>query len=169
MRPVLVIGFGNSLRRDDGVGAEVAARVERWKRPGVRALACQQLTPELAEQISSARLVVFVDAEQGRAFGAVRARQISASNSGDLQPHGSDPRALLALTRALFGTCPPAWLITIPVLDFGFGEQLSAGAGRGVAAALRLIEKQLVQGQLQEGKAGAWGWRPRRKRTAGRP
>ncbi len=154
MRPVLVIGFGNSLRRDDGVGAEVAARVERWKQPGVRALACQQLTPELAEAISSAGLVVFVDAQQAGASGAVRARRLSASSSGDLQPHRSDLRALLALTRALFGTCPPAWLITIPVLDFGFGEQLSVSAERGVAAALRLIQKQLG---LPRGRASSRG------------
>ena len=56
---ILVIGYGNELRRDDGLGPRVAASLAG---PGVRALAVRQLTPELAEEVATARLVVFVDA-----------------------------------------------------------------------------------------------------------
>ena len=50
----LVIGYGNELRGDDAVGPLVARTAESWQRPGLRALAVQQLTPELAEDIAGA-------------------------------------------------------------------------------------------------------------------
>jgi hypothetical protein len=46
---LLVIGYGNSLRRDDGVGPRVAEAVEALQLPGVRTLTCQLLTPEFAD------------------------------------------------------------------------------------------------------------------------
>ena len=33
---ILVIGHGNTLRRDDAVGCLIAEEVERWQCPGVR-------------------------------------------------------------------------------------------------------------------------------------
>ena len=62
MTGLLVIGYGNTLRGDDGVGPKVAEAVEALQLPGVRTLVCQQLSPEHAEPISRARVVVFVDA-----------------------------------------------------------------------------------------------------------
>src|SRR5687767_15002380 len=59
---LLVIGYGNTLRRDDGVGPRVAETVGALRLPGVRTLVCQQLSPEHAEPISQADAVVFVDA-----------------------------------------------------------------------------------------------------------
>ena len=59
---LLVIGYGNTLRRDDGVGPHVAEAIAALALPGVEALVCPLLTPELAEAIARARRVVFVDA-----------------------------------------------------------------------------------------------------------
>jgi hydrogenase maturation protease len=49
MNQVLVLGYGNTLRRDDAVGPLAAEAVAGWGRPGVLALALPQLLPELAE------------------------------------------------------------------------------------------------------------------------
>ena len=57
-RDFLVIGYGNTLRGDDGVGPRVAEAVGKLNLPGVRTLICQQLSPEHAELISQARAVV---------------------------------------------------------------------------------------------------------------
>src|ERR1035441_6445297 len=59
---LLVIGYGNTLRGDDGVGPRVAEAIEKLNLPGVRTLVCQQLSPEYADPVSRARTVVFVDA-----------------------------------------------------------------------------------------------------------
>jgi hydrogenase maturation protease len=54
MGEVLVIGYGNTLRRDDAVGPLSAEEVSRWGRPGVVPLDLAQLLPELAERLSRA-------------------------------------------------------------------------------------------------------------------
>ncbi len=57
----LVIGLGNSLRGDDGVGCWLAQRAERWL-PAERVRAVRQLTPELADDLAAAGRVLFIDA-----------------------------------------------------------------------------------------------------------
>ena len=59
---VLVIGYGNTLRGDDGVGPRVVEAIGTLGLPGVRTLICPLLTPELADPISRAEKVIFVDA-----------------------------------------------------------------------------------------------------------
>lgn len=134
----LVIGYGNTLRSDDGVGAKVAAAVAELALPGVVALVRHQLTPELAETISEARMVVFVDAATDAAK-EVQVRRLEPAEGAQLMAHAADPRTLLALAKQLFGRCPPAWWLTIPVENLGFGEELSSLARRGYETALEKI------------------------------
>ena len=134
----LVIGYGNTLRSDDGVGARVAAAVDALALPGVVALVRHQLTPELAETISEARAVVFVDAAVDAAT-EVQVRQLEPAEGAQLMAHAADPRTLLAFAKQLFGRCPPAWWLTIPVENLEFGEELSPLARRGYETALAKI------------------------------
>jgi len=134
----LVIGYGNTLRSDDGVGAKVAAAVAELALPGVVSLVRHQLTPELAETISEARTVVFVDAAVDAAI-EVQVRQLEPAEGAQLMAHAADPRTLLALAGQLFGRCPPAWWLTIPVENLEFGEELSPLARRGYETALERI------------------------------
>lgn len=72
--PILVLGYGNTLRSDDGVGYRVAAAVHRWHVPDVEGYTCHQLTPDLAAEIAPRQRVIFVDA-----------RVVSAEDSGEIQ------------------------------------------------------------------------------------
>jgi hydrogenase maturation protease len=137
-REVLVIGCGNELRGDDGVGLQVAAAVEQLSLPAVRVIACHQLTPELAEAISQARLTVFVDAAVDGGSGP-ELRELKPAAGGALLAHVADPGALLALARDVFGRCPAAWWLTIPIADTGFGKPLSPLAERGLRFAVDRI------------------------------
>ena len=134
----LVIGYGNTLRSDDGVGAKVAAAVAELALPGVTVLVRHQLTPELAETISEARAVIFVDAAAD-ASTEVQVRRLEPAGGAQLMAHAADPRTLLALAKQLFGRCPPAWWLTIPVENLEFGEELSPLARRGFETALEKI------------------------------
>ncbi len=136
----LVVGYGNTLRSDDGVGAKVAAAVAELALPGVVALVRHQLTPELAEPVSEAHAVVFVDAAVDAAT-EVRVRQLEPAYGAQLMAHAADPRTLLALAKQLFGRCPPAWWLTIPVENLEFGEELSPLARRGYEIALEKIRE----------------------------
>ncbi|HEV2436267.1 MAG TPA: hydrogenase maturation protease [Verrucomicrobiae bacterium] len=135
---LLVIGYGNPLRCDDGVGPRVAEAVEALQLPGVHTLICQQLSPEHAEPIARARTVIFVDAAMD-APKEVQLRQLEPNKSSQLMAHAADPRTMLALARDVFGHCPEAWWLTIPAVKLGFGEELSPVARQGYAAALEQI------------------------------
>lgn len=142
---LLVIGYGNTLRCDDGVGPKAAAAIEDLRLPGVLTMTCPQLTPEIADPLSRAGAAVFIDADAEHP-GEVRMRRLDPSDSSQILAHDADPRILLALARDAFGRAPEAWLLTVPAEEFGFGETLSAAAGRGLrraVQAVRALHRQL--------------------------
>ena len=141
---LLVIGYGNTLRRDDGVGPRVAEAVAALNLPGVSTLACHQLTPELADPISRAQTVVFVDAA-AHAVATPKLARLTPASAVQLMAHASSPEHLLALARELFGRVPAGWMLALPAEDFAFGEELSASAQAGLAQAVEEICR-LAQG-----------------------
>src|ERR1035441_7458473 len=110
---LLVIGYGNTLRRDDGVGPRVADAIAALALPGVHALACPLLTPELADPVSRARVAIFVDAAVDAPRGGGR-RKAGPADTSQIMAHAASPATLLALARDVFGHAPEAWLLTIP-------------------------------------------------------
>jgi len=125
MKPPVVIGIGNSLRSDDGVGCRAARILEASVQPETAQVAeCQQLMPELAASIEGAPLVVFLDAAVNDPPGRVRSRRLQPENPGAWS-HILSPAQLLALARQINGTAPPAFLVTGGVQTIGFGDRLS--------------------------------------------
>jgi len=137
---LLVIGYGNSLRRDDGVGPRVAEAIEELHLPGVRTLVCQLLSPEYADPIARARRVIFVDAAVDKTDG-VHFRKLEPGETSQLMAHAADPRTMLALARDVFGHAPEAWWLTIPAIYLGFGADYSPEAEAGFQTAVAEIKK----------------------------
>jgi hydrogenase maturation protease len=137
---LLIIGYGNTLRSDDGVGPRVAEAGAALNLPGVGVLTCQQLSPEHADPISQAKAVVFVDAAVD-APEAVQLRPIEPGETTQLMAHAADPRTMLALARDVFGHAPRAWWLTIPAVNLEFSETLSPQAEHGCMQALALVRE----------------------------
>jgi hydrogenase maturation protease len=148
---LLLIGYGNTLRRDDGVGPKVAEAVAALGLPGVRALACPLLTPELAEEVSWANMVIFVDAAVD-APREVQMRKLAPAAGSQLMAHAASPATLLALARDVFGHAPEAWWLTIPVEDLGLGEYLSPLAQRGFELAVEQVKKCAAERHCGRGR-----------------
>jgi hydrogenase maturation protease len=136
---LLVIGYGNTLRRDDGVGPRVAETIEALGLAGVKALARPLLTPELADPVSKAGAVVFVDASAKSPPEPVRMRRLEPADSSQMLTHAADPRTLLALARDAFGRAPDAWWLTVPAEELGIGDQLSASGLLGMKRAVKAL------------------------------
>jgi hydrogenase maturation protease len=85
MARVLIVGYGNPLRGDDGLGWH-AAEALRAALPEAEILAVHQLTPELAEDASRAELVIFLDAAETGAPGEWRCREIVAVKVAGIRP-----------------------------------------------------------------------------------
>jgi hydrogenase maturation protease len=132
VRGTLVIGYGNPLRGDDGIGWHVIQALEARPASGEREgaaldlLACHQLLPELAEPISKASHVIFIDARVDGVPGAVIEEPLEPSSTAATSlTHDFDAPTLLALARVLYGHCPPATLLSIPAASFDYTDKLS--------------------------------------------
>jgi hydrogenase maturation protease len=140
----LIIGYGNTIRGDDGAGYQIAEAVAQWNFNHVGSLAVHQLTPDLAEAIAQANTVIFVDAVA--TLSEVKIEQLEPNDAESFTVHYAEPRSLLALTYALYKVIPTAYQIFIPAVDFSFGETLSPVTQKSVELALVKI-KQLVSPQ----------------------
>ena len=122
----LVIGFGNPLRSDDGVGWIVAQELEKeLSGKDVKVVAAHQLLPEMAEEISRVERVVFVDAAESGESGTIAEKFIEPA-SATLDTHELSPAAVLRLAKELYGKVPQAHLLTIAGESFETGDQISA-------------------------------------------
>lgn len=133
----LVIGWGNTLRSDDGVGVYAAQAIAQF---GIETLAVHQLTLELAEPISHAGTIIFIDACDDAAPGVISVRRAEAQAGSSAFVHSVTPESLLAAARDLYGAQPDACLFTVGGADFGYGESLSPE----VQAALSELITQVV-------------------------
>lgn len=136
MIDLLVIGYGNDLRSDDGAGRVVADRIEEMGLEGVRVLSRSQLTPEMALDLATARRVVFVDASVD--VDVLTERVVLPGSTGSVMTHHGDPGTLLAMSRDE-GHVPEATLLEIPATNFQMGFDLSPPTVAGVEEAVRRV------------------------------
>ncbi len=142
----LVIGYGNTLRGDDGVGYRLAEAVENWGLSQVEAYPCHQLTPDVAAQLAEQDRVIFVDAAQPQSPPSplILARISPRSDSAPtFTGHYSHPADLLALTQQLYGRQPLAYTLLLPTTAMGYGETLSPLAETGLQQGLRWLRTWL--------------------------
>lgn len=137
---ILTIGYGNPLRGDDGVGWHVAQCMALENQDAdVEIEVCHQLMPELAEPISRADLVIFIDAAADRPPGKIYCEPVEAA---PLPPgamsHHCTPASLLYNVEALYCTFPRAVMLSVGSASFGFTEELSPVA---IEAVPLLVER----------------------------
>jgi hydrogenase maturation protease len=141
LRRVLVVGYGNPLRGDDGIGwhaAELLATDPRLD--GARVLAHHQLAPELAADISRASLVVLVDASAEGDPGAIRVRTVEPRPAAQTTwSHHLDPRTLAGLAEALYGPVPPVVLVSVAAGSFAEGGSLSSAVERALPEVVEVV------------------------------
>jgi hydrogenase maturation protease len=144
----LVVGYGNALRGDDGLGWRVAALAEGDPRfRGATVLARHQLTPELAVDLSTASVVVLVDASAADEPGTISMRRIDgAAGTASASSHHTEPEGLAALALELWGAAPPVYVVSVGAASFDVGDTLSPAVERAVPrvvdAVVALIEEE---------------------------
>ena len=133
---------GNSLRSDDGVGADIAAVVAQDTAcADVQIVVVQQFMPELSELIAASDRVAFVDAAADTPAGEVCLRPVlpEMEEPGSFTHHLS-PAALLALTESLYSKLPAqAIALTVGALSFELGESLTEPVREAVPVAVGML------------------------------
>lgn len=139
----LVIGYGNTLRCDDGIGQIIAEEIESFKVDGLQCIYQHQLTPELVEKIYQFSTVIFIDASINHQEVMVINLPRMDVNYSQQQGHFCHPEYLLYLTDLLYQKKPSSFLITIPIINLDLGEELSPLALQSKQKALTIIKEMI--------------------------
>ncbi|MBN1685567.1 MAG: hydrogenase maturation protease [Spirochaetales bacterium] len=139
---VLVIGFGNPAREDDGLGPAAAEILERSKIDGVEVDIDYQLSVEHASDIAGHATVIFIDASvngsEPYVFKRVTPKHIESFSS-----HSVSPEQVLGLAESLFNAKTGGYILEIRGYSFDMFKEnmtdkakgnLEVAAGRLVAA-----------------------------------
>ncbi|NOZ30118.1 MAG: hydrogenase maturation protease [Chloroflexi bacterium] len=160
-RRVLVLGYGNLSREDDGIGFHVVNAVaRRLGRPpltldddglsdlgqAVDLVFQPQLVPELAELIIDYDVVYFVDAHTGAYEETIRWERLEPGYVPSSFTHHLTPATLLEVASTLYGRAPVGYLVSVRGYRFGFGMELSPEAKELCEAAAEQIVANLPGG-----------------------
>jgi hydrogenase maturation protease len=141
-RMIYVLGYGNPLRGDDGLGCAAALELQKtWEsHPHVQIETAHQLTPEMAMTLSEFEYAVFLDVQANGEPGQIIVREIGASveHESPLNHHCS-PESLLQSAGELFGNAPSLHMYSIVGVDFGYHETLSESVRNALPHYLDLI------------------------------
>lgn len=140
--PILVIGYGNPGREDDGLGPAFvkAFRDSAYK---ITLTDPYQLTVEDALSFKDDMIVVFVDAAKHLSEPFVFS-QAQPSTEHGLGSHALSPEALLQLSDTVLDVRPQAFIMAIRGYQFdAFDEQLSAAATHNLNQAIDYFNQWL--------------------------
>lgn len=155
MARVLILGYGNPLRSDDGLGWQIAVQLFRANRSDdIEVLPCHQLTPELADTISKAATVLFIDCAKDGVPGEFRCQEIHWQTGSISFTHDLTPSSLLDLASQLYGSCPRAFLLTICGESFATGEALSSAVSREIPKLKERVSELIAECQAAHALAG---------------
>ncbi len=121
---VLVLGYGNPGREDDGLGPAFANAIGEMGLPHVTVSDNYQLVIEDAIAVAEADVVWFVDAATNGAE-PYEVNGVTAAEDIAFTTHLVKPEVILALTRKYYSRAPKAYLVGIRGYSFEFREGLT--------------------------------------------
>lgn len=142
---ILVYGYGNPGREDDGLGPLCIESLERSGEPWgteVEFHSHYQLNIEDALLISEKDVVIFVDAaREGR--DAFFFKEVEPASRLSFFTHGLAAEDVLGLSLHLFKKRPRTYLLGIKGYEWGIGEGLTANARDNLRQALSFLRGKL--------------------------
>lgn len=109
---ILVYGYGNPGRQDDGLGDAMVQLIEKENLPGITTDSNYQLNIEDAALVAENDAVIFVDAsvncDEPFEFTAIQP-------SGEIAftTHAMSPHSVIALCEDVYHKLPPAYIMAI--------------------------------------------------------
>lgn len=147
MAGLLIYGYGNPGRRDDGLGIAAAEEIGAWAKdrfPGKANVDTNyQLNIEDAEKISHYQTVIFTDAsrEDIESFSFTTVAPSNASTGFTM--HAMSPAFLLYLCRDMFHKEPGCFLLHIKGCEWELKEGLSENAGINLQGSLQFLKRKI--------------------------
>ncbi|NPD68185.1 hydrogenase maturation protease (plasmid) [Lichenicola cladoniae] len=139
---ILVLGYGNPGRQDDGLGPAASTRIDEMGLPNVTAYDNYQLNIEDAMDVAEHDVVWFVDAARvGPAPFSVR--DLHPVAAIEFTSHLMGPETVLSIAEQVFGRVPKAFLLAIRGYEFEFIEALTPDASDNLRLALEMLTDRI--------------------------
>lgn len=154
-RRILIYGYGNPGRQDDGLGKALIELAEEWvQKEGLENISLDvgyQLLVEDVTLIEGKDLIMFVDASMDERIADFDLAAVAADDKETFTMHQVSPGFILALYETLYGPAPPSWLLQIRGYEWELEESLSPGAQENLGKAWKMLRQILRDpGRLDE-------------------
>ena len=153
MKKLLILGYGNPDREDDGVAWHILRALviklgldapesyedEFTEFESINFDFQLQLTPEMAEDVAEYEYVCFIDAHTGNIPEPVRLIQVESEFQNSPFTHHLTPQSLLSMCETIYGKKPDAVLLSVLGHRFLFSRELSEETAALVSQAVELV------------------------------
>lgn len=144
---VLIYGYGNPGRQDDGLGNAFVEEIKAWaaqeKLEGIEFDSNYQLNIEDAAGIAEKELVIFADASVEEDVIDFELTPVTENTEVSFTSHAASPGYIYYLSKALFGKQPATYLLHIKGYTWNFEEGLSEKATRNLNLAVEALKIKL--------------------------
>jgi hydrogenase maturation protease len=148
---ILLIGYGNPGRLDDGLGPLLAGEIEAAALNNVTVESDYQLNVEDAETIARHDVVILADAATTGPEPFSFSKLQAAEDTLSFSTHSVTPGEALGLARQLFNASTDAWLLGIRGYEFNeYEERISEPARANLNAAVAALTEMLRTEQFTE-------------------
>lgn len=145
---ILVYGYGNPGRQDDGLGIAMIDLLESWidvnEITHIQLDRNYQLNIEDATVLNGKDFVIFVDASVDDNTQKYKLVPVQPSPKVAFTMHATTPGFILHLCKEMFDTEPVTWLMHIKGLAWEMKEELSTEARNNLQEAFEYLKDILM-------------------------
>lgn len=137
-----IIGIGNSLRTDDGIGSYICEQLKRRQLNDTEIISKVELDPALAAELHQFKKLIIIDAAANNPSFDVRVFkpiQRLAQEATSISSHGVEAVTLASLMEKLYTSKPDIYLVAVKGYDFGVGMEPTESAIANAERAIELI------------------------------
>jgi hydrogenase maturation protease len=140
---ILLVGIGNSGRKDDGLGWKFAGLVSESGRSVIDCEYRYQLQVEDVLMTCHYDKVIFVDATHEVLEDGYELKPCRVAPHYYYSSHMQSPETILYLAKELYNKEPEAWVLAITGKQWGLGTSLSLEAERNLEKAFLFFQQIL--------------------------
>lgn len=149
MNKILIYGYGNPGRQDDGIGARFIELVEEWitqeKLKGIYTDCNYQLNVEDSATIAEYDTVIFVDASVAEDVMDYKLESLLPDNARiEFSMHAVSASYVVDLCQKIYGKIPEPYVMHIKAYEFDFVEELTPKAIENLESAFSFLKKFVI-------------------------
>jgi len=161
MKKLLIVGYGNPDRGDDGVAWHMLKELLKEHKPDLDAedllsgdIASLdgetdtwfnlQLLPEISELLSDYEKAVFIDAHTAEIKAEINLEKIEPVFLNSPFTHHVTPSTCLSLVESINGYAPESWLLSIRGYEFRFERELTTRTRDLANKAVKILRKEFL-------------------------